>query len=83
VPVCDGGKTEFKNAALACQGCNNCKSSKTKSLDPLTGAPVRLFHPRMDRWSGHFAWRPDFLRIEGSTAIGRATVAVMELIGRV
>jgi len=78
VPVCQGGRTEFKNAALACQGCNNYKSSQTKSPDPLTDAPVRLFHPRKDRWGDHFAWSQDFLRIEGLTAIGRATVAVME-----
>ena len=34
-----------------------------------------LFNPRRDRWAGHFAWRGP--RIEGLTAIGRATVLVL------
>jgi hypothetical protein len=79
VPVCDGGKTEFKNLALSCQGCNNFKSSKTELFNPATGLSTRLFHPRKDRWRRHFAWSRDSLTIEGLTKIGRATVEVLQL----
>jgi hypothetical protein len=67
------------NLALACQGCNNCKSSRTQSYEPITGTRVRLFHPRKDRWRVHFAWSHDLLRVEGLTRIGRATVEILEL----
>jgi 5-methylcytosine-specific restriction endonuclease McrA len=82
VPVCDGGKTEFRNLALCCQGCNNCKSTKTVTVSPLTGRVVRLFHPRKHRWRDHFAWSRDFTTIEGRTEIGRATVEGRTEIGR-
>ena len=36
---------------------------------------VPLFHPRQHRWIDHF--RSDGARIEGTTAIGRATVGVL------
>jgi hypothetical protein len=38
---------------------------------------TRLFNPRQDRWSDHFAWRGPILL--GLTAIGRATVEVLEI----
>ena len=79
VPACDGGRTEFQNIALSCQGCNNLKSTKTERLSPIPGRSIRLFHPRNARWSEHFAWSPDFLTIEGTTEIGRATVEVLQL----
>ncbi len=46
---------------------------------PLTGLSIRLYHPRTDRWSDHFAWSRDLVRIEGLTEIGRATVEVLQL----
>jgi hypothetical protein len=79
VPVCDSGKTRLGNLALACQGCNGAKASRRKGYDRQTGRPVRLFHPRNDRWSDHFAWSKDFLRIEGLTDIGRMTVEALHL----
>ena len=36
VPRSRGGKTEFENLALACQGCNNHKYTKTKGRDPVS-----------------------------------------------
>jgi hypothetical protein len=79
VPVCDGGKTEGTNLALSCQGCNNFKSSKTEGRNRRTGQLVRLFHPRNDRWSDHFAWSSDLLIIDGLTDIGKVTVEVLQL----
>jgi HNH endonuclease len=78
-PVCEGGKTALSNLALACQGCNGAKTSKQTGVNPRTSGPVRLFHPRRDRWSDHFAWSEDYLRIVGLTDIGRATVETLRL----
>jgi hypothetical protein len=36
---------------------------------------VRLFHPRRDRWSDHFAWQGPTL--VGQTSIARATILVL------
>jgi hypothetical protein len=35
---------------------------------------VRLFNPRTDAWSEHFAWTGGFTEIVGTTPVGRATV---------
>src|SRR5439155_15931711 len=59
VPRAAGGRTETGNLALACQGCNNHKYSKTEAPDPASGDPVPLYHPRHHRWLDHFAWNED------------------------
>jgi HNH endonuclease len=73
------GKSELDNLALACQGCNNHKYTKTHSHDPVTGDLVLLFHPRRQRWTDHFAWNHDFTLIVGTTPTGRATVDALQL----
>jgi 5-methylcytosine-specific restriction endonuclease McrA len=45
-----GGKTTLDNLALACQGCNNHKYTKTEAYDPETGEVVPLFHPRQQQF---------------------------------
>jgi hypothetical protein len=65
--------------AWACPACNGHKYSKTHAPDPKTGHFVALFNPRRQRWTRHFAWSTDDLRIEGRTATGRATVAALHL----
>jgi hypothetical protein len=72
-----GGKTEFENLALACLRCNKRKGPNLAGIDPDTGEMVRLFHPRKDEWSQHFAFAGS--RIEGRTSIGRASVAVLAM----
>ncbi len=79
VPVIRGGETKLDNLALACQGCNNCKYTKTKAPDPVTEKRVPLFHPRRDRWAQHFAWSGDSTRMVGLTPTGRATVDALQL----
>lgn len=79
MPVAAGGDSDPANLAFACSGCNAYKSDKTTSLDPVTGRPFRLFHPRRDRWARHFAWSADTLRIDGITGIGRCSVAALKL----
>lgn len=72
-----GGLTLARNLALACFYCNNRKGPNIAGRDTLTGRIVRLFHPRRDEWEQHFRW--EGARLIGQTAIGRATIAVLEI----
>jgi hypothetical protein len=71
------GPTVSENLGLACFACNNHKGPNIAGIDANSGEVVRLFHPRSDRWSDHFAW--DGPRLIGTTAIGRVTVQVLEI----
>ncbi|MEK7685098.1 MAG: HNH endonuclease signature motif containing protein [Verrucomicrobiota bacterium] len=71
-----GGQTAAENLAFACYHCNRHKGTNLASVDPESGQPVFLFHPRRDKWSDHF-------RIEGAwivplTPTGRATAALLK-----
>ena len=77
IPRKHGGSSELDNLALACPDCNLHKGSDLAGIDPETGSVVRLFDPRTQNWQEHFAW--DGMRITGWTAIGRATVRVLDL----
>lgn len=79
MPLAVGGSSELDNLALACQGCNNHKFTKTEAVDPVTGVAVRLVHPRKDRWDDHFIWSHDFRYVLGRTPVGRATVEALKL----
>jgi hypothetical protein len=72
-----GGITEDDNLALSCFYCNSYKGPNIAGIDPTSARTVRLFHPRRDRWRRHFAWAGPV--IVGRTAVGRATIAVLEL----
>ena len=78
VPSSAGGPDTADNLCLACPSCNLGKSDRLRVPDPNTGDAVPLFHPRVDRWSDHFAWDEDW-RIAGLTPTGRATVAALDL----
>ena len=71
------GSTRADNLALSCIICNRRKGSDTSSVDPTTGRIVRLYHPRRDRWTDHFAVRA--ARIVGRTSRGRATEMLLRL----
>lgn len=47
--------------------------------DGPTGASVRLFDPRGDRWEDHFRADLDRAEIVGVTAIGRVTVELLAM----
>jgi hypothetical protein len=79
VPESLGGPSRADNLALACQGCNGSKATKTHALDPATGRLVPLFNPRKDDWFAHFSWSPDHLYLIGLTPIGRATIQELDL----
>jgi len=71
------GGDDPQNLAWACQRCNLCKGTNLTGVDPDSAQIVRLFHPRTDRWGKHFASQGD--RILGLTAIGRATVWLLQM----
>jgi hypothetical protein len=72
-----GGRSDLQNLALACFHCNTHKGPNIAGVDPATGRIVRLFNPRLDRWTRHFAW--DGPEITGLTPIGRATLRTLAL----
>ncbi len=79
VPRSKGGTDAESNLWLACPLCNKAKAGRTEAIDQQSGTVARLFNPREDRWSEHFHWSEDGLRIFGTTPIGRATVAALHL----
>ena len=79
MPRAKGGGDEIDNLAFACQGCNNRKYTATSHLDPVSGFEVPLYHPRRHGWSQHFAWSDDGKEMNGTTDVGRASVARMAL----
>ena len=70
------GDTTLENLCVACDRCNLKKGPNLSSIDPLTGELVPLFNPRRDDWSQHFTRVS--AEIFGKTAIGRATVSLLE-----
>ena len=77
IPRSKGGESTLENLALACPGCNLQKADKTTAPDPLTDEHVDLFHPLQQQWSEHFRFKGH--EVEGLTAIGRATVMLLDL----
>lgn len=78
-PLARGGTDDEENLWLACRICNGYKGIQTQGYDPVTGRQVRLFNPRQQRWTEHFAWSEDGTRIVGLTDCGRATVLARQL----
>jgi hypothetical protein len=66
-------KTSLSPATyLPLQYCNAHKGPNLSGLDPESGALVRLFHPRQDRWDEHFEPSNAGVLIVGRSAVGRA-----------
>lgn len=72
-----GGRTVAGNLALSCFYCNSFKGPNIAGLDPTSRKLTKLYHPRRHRWPRHFRW--DGPRLVGRTAIGRTTVAVLQI----
>ena len=79
LPTDAGGSDVEDNLWLACSVCNSHKAQKTMSTDPLSGELVRLFNPRTDLWEAHFAWTKNGNALVGTSAIGRATIATLQI----
>jgi hypothetical protein len=77
IPRCRGGRSDLHNLVLACPGCNLHKASKITVIDPASGEETQLFHPILQLWSEHF--KINGYQIEGLTAVGRATIAALNL----
>ena len=77
IPKKHGGSDQLENLALACIDCNLHKGPNLTGIDPETDEITELFHPRRQRWSDHFAWAGIY--IVGRTAVGRATVRVLDM----
>jgi 5-methylcytosine-specific restriction endonuclease McrA len=77
VPKAHGGSDHIDNLALACIDCNLFKGTNLTGIDPQSGKVTRLFHPRQDRWDGHFDW--DGIYLTGKTALGRTTIRVLHI----
>jgi hypothetical protein len=70
-----GGSSSLDNLALCCIFCNRYKGSDIAAIHTRTRKPVRLFHPRLDRWADHF--RLSGAIIEGLTAQGEVTARLL------
>ena len=79
IPESFGGLTEEGNLWLACPACNGHKSNRIAAVDFVTEEMVRLFDPRHQTWSEHFAWSESGDEIIGLTPAGRATVTALHL----
>lgn len=79
VPRSRGGKDDLDNLALACQRCNSYRYNFVQGWDAMIQADVPLFNPRKQRWSDHFSWDRDRLRILGTTSTGRGTCERLDL----
>lgn len=74
-----GGDMALDNLALACQGCNAHKYTKTEAYDHVTQQLAILYNPRQQLWYEHFQWNYDFTLIIGISPTGRATVDALRL----
>ena len=72
-----GGGDDAASLALACHLCNLHKGTNLTGIDPQTGQLSPIFHPRHDRWSDHFTF--EGVRINGVSAVGRATIQVLNM----
>ena len=79
IPKAAGGSDNEENLWLACRLCNSYKGSQTYAKDPVTNRKVKLFNPRSQKWTRHFAWADSGVYISGLTASGRATVLALQL----
>ncbi len=79
IPIVDGGETTANNLCLACWNCNSAKRDQTVGRDPQTRRFVSLFNPRRQRWQRHFEWNETGTKVTGRTAVGRATVEMLNV----
>jgi hypothetical protein len=79
IPRARQGQVDDSNRALACRSCNLLKSDHVTGEDEATQSEVALFHPRQDMWEEHFRVDVATGAIEGSSPVGRATVARLRM----
>ncbi|MCH8961882.1 MAG: HNH endonuclease [Bacteroidetes bacterium] len=77
VPLAAGGPTTADNLALACVSCSLYKAARQRAVDPESGQPVPMYHPRQNEWHEHFYWVDTHIR--GKTATGRAMLEALRM----
>jgi hypothetical protein len=66
-----------KTSLSPCYHWNSRKGPNLSGLDPESGALVRLFHPRQDRWMSTSSATESSL--SGRSAVGGATVGLLKM----
>ena len=79
IPRIHDGSDDVENLALACHSCNGRKYQKRMGIDIARRKLTRLFNPRQDEWDERFHWNHTKTRITGLTAIGRTTIAALNI----
>lgn len=79
VPSAHGGADDLSDLALSCRACNLFKADRLRIHDTVTDDVVYLFDPRRQGWGEHFEIEADSGRIPGTTPVGRATVATLQM----
>jgi len=79
IPESKGGISEEENLWLVCPMCNSRKSDHIDAIDSESLTRVPIFNPRQQQWKDHFTWIEDGTVIQGLTAIGRATVLLLQM----
>ncbi len=74
ISIKHGGQSTKDNLAYSCPICNLNKGSDIATFLDDMETPIRFFHPRKDNWNDHFQVEKDFLKMEGLTPTGRATI---------
>src|SRR4029434_2940105 len=74
IPLVSGRSSTPDNLCLACYRCNEFKGSRTEAAAPIDGKLTIFFHPRLQRWSAHFAWSKHGETMAGLIACGRTTI---------
>src|SRR5438105_3385620 len=72
-----GGESTLDTLALPRQDATRIKPAGQQPLIHLQAEQVPLFHPVQQRWSEHFRFKG--CEVEGRTAVGRATVVMLDL----
>jgi|SRR5437868_14004717 len=75
ISIKHSGATEAENLAYACAFCNRYKGSDIASISQQTGALIRFFNPRSDKWAEHFQLKE--FHIEPVSEIGEATARIL------
>ena len=75
-PLSADGETAFENLCFACPSCNRHKGDRQTAIDPESGETVALFHPQ---GQVHFVWSESGTELRGLTAVGRATIAALQM----
>lgn len=79
IPLSRQGTNDADNLALACRSCNLRKGNRVSGYEPDSEIEIFFFHPRKDQWSDHFQVNDRSGSIVGLTAIGKITVASLEM----